>query len=51
MKIAELLGYGDKKNYKPMYQQIDDLDKKTVGGKWGKGWFEKIGQQLAAWRA
>lgn len=51
LKIAELLGYGDKKDYKPMYQQIDDLDKKTAGGKWGKGWFEKIRQQLAAWRA
>ncbi|NHZ79773.1 ubiquinol-cytochrome c reductase iron-sulfur subunit [Massilia sp. CCM 8695] len=50
LNIAELLGYGDKKDYKPMYQQIDDIEKKTAGGKWGKGWFEKIRQQLAEWR-
>ncbi|MDQ1832117.1 YfdX family protein [Massilia scottii] len=49
LKIAELLGYGDKKDYKPMYQQIDELDKKTAGGKSGMGWFEKLKQQLAAW--
>ncbi|NIA00610.1 hypothetical protein [Massilia sp. CCM 8734] len=49
LKIAELLGYGDKKDYKPMYQQIDELDKKTAGGKSGAGWFDKIRQQLAAW--
>ncbi|ATQ77731.1 hypothetical protein CR152_26920 [Massilia violaceinigra] len=49
LKIAELLGYGDKKDYKPMYQQIDELEKKTAGGKSGMGWFEKIRQQLAAW--
>ncbi|NHZ37845.1 YfdX family protein [Massilia rubra] len=49
LKIAELLGYGDKKDYKPMYQQIDELDKKTAGGKSGLGWFDKIRQQLAAW--
>ncbi|MDQ1924822.1 YfdX family protein [Massilia pseudoviolaceinigra] len=49
LKIAELLGYGDKKDYKPMYQQIDELEKKTAGGKSGMGWFEKLKQQLAAW--
>ncbi|RSZ59828.1 YfdX family protein [Massilia atriviolacea] len=49
LQIAEALGYGDKKDYKPMYQQIDELEKKTAGGKSGIGWFDKLRQQLAAW--
>ncbi|WP_166869934.1 YfdX family protein [Massilia mucilaginosa] len=49
LRIAELLGYGDKKDYKPMYQQLDELEKKTAGGKSGIGWFDKIRQQLGAW--
>lgn len=49
LRIAELLGYGDKKDYKPMLQQIDELEKKTAGGKSGAGWFDKIRQQLTAW--
>ncbi|HEX8609906.1 MAG TPA: YfdX family protein [Telluria sp.] len=49
LQIAESLGYGDKKDYKPMYQQIEELQKKTAGGKSGVGWFDRIRQQLAAW--
>lgn len=49
LQIAESLGYGDKKDYKPMYQQIDELEKKTAGGKSGIGWFDKLRKQLADW--
>lgn len=46
LKMAELLGYGTKKSYKPIYEQLDQIESKTVGGKSGKGWFDKIKQQL-----
>jgi len=47
LKIAELLGYGNKKAFKPMYEQIDQIEEKTADGKSGKGWFDKIKQQLS----
>ena len=47
LKMARLLGYGDKKAYKPIYEQIDQIEKKSEGGKSGKGWFDKIKQQLS----
>jgi len=47
LKMAELLGYGDKKAFKPMYEQLDAIEKKSVGGKGGKGWFDKLKQQLS----
>jgi len=46
LKIAELLGYGDKKAYKSMYDQLDEIEKKSAGGKSGAGWFDKIKKQL-----
>lgn len=47
LKMAELLGYGDKKSFKSMYEQLDQIEKKTAGGKSGKGWFDKIKQHLS----
>ena len=47
LKMAELLGYGDKESFKPMYEQLDAIEQKTAGGKGGKGWFDKIKQQLS----
>ena len=47
LKMAELLGYGTRKSFKPMYEQLDQIEQKTVGGKGGKGWFDKIKQQLS----
>ncbi|MEW8020388.1 MAG: YfdX family protein [Candidatus Sedimenticola endophacoides] len=47
LKMAELLGYGTKKSFKPMYEQLDMIEQKTAGGKGGKGWFDKIKQQLS----
>jgi len=42
LKDADLLGYGDKAAFKPIYEQLDQIEKKTVGNKSGKGWFDKI---------
>ena len=47
LKMAELLGYGTKESYKPMYEQLDQIEAKTVGGKGGKGWFDRIKEQLS----
>jgi len=46
LKMAELLGYGTKQSFKPMYEQLDQIESKTSGGKGGKGWFEKIKNQM-----
>jgi hypothetical protein len=46
--MAELLGYGTKKSYKPIYEQLDQIEAKAEGGKSGKGWFDKIKAQLKA---
>ena len=45
LQIAELLGYGKKKDYNPMYEQIREIEEKSAGGKSGTGWFDKIKQQ------
>jgi hypothetical protein len=47
LKMAELLGYGTKRSFKPMYEQLDQIEQKTSGGKGGKGWFDKIKQQVS----
>lgn len=47
LKMAELLGYGNKKAFEPMYEQIDQIEEKTADGKSGKGWLDKIKQQLS----
>ena len=47
LQIAELLGYGKKEDFNPMYEQISEIEKKSAGGKSGTGWFDKIKQQLS----
>jgi hypothetical protein len=47
LKLAEVLGYGSKKTFEPLYQQLDQIHEKTSGGKSGKGWFDKIRQQIS----
>ena len=49
LEMAELLGYGTKKDFKPMYEQLDQMAKKSADGKSGTGWFEKIKKQLTDW--
>ncbi len=47
LERGELLGYGNKEAYQPLYEQLDELEKKSSGGKSGKGWFDKIQKQLS----
>lgn len=47
LKLAEVLGYGDQKAFKPIYRQLDEIEKKTAGGKAGKGWFDKVKKSLS----
>lgn len=47
LQMAELLGYGQKKDYNPLYEQISEIETKSAGGKSGTGWFDKVKQQLA----
>lgn len=47
LEIAEVLGYGRKGDYKPMYEQIESIEKASSGGKSGFGWFDKIKKHLS----
>lgn len=49
LQIGEALGYGERRDYRPMYAQIDDIARKSAGGRTGLGWFDKIRRQLADW--
>lgn len=42
LKFAQVLGYGSKKDFKNLYEQIDQIEDKTEDGKSGKGFFDKI---------
>jgi hypothetical protein len=47
LQLSELLGYGNKADYKPMQEQLDQIAEKTAGGKSGMGWFDTIRKQLS----
>ena len=47
LQMAELLGYGTKKDYKPLYEQLAGIEKKSAGGESGTGWFDKITNELS----
>ena len=46
LEMAEALGYGDKNEYKTFYKQLKEIEKKTKGGKFGKGYTEKLKNSL-----
>jgi YfdX protein len=46
IQLAEALGYGTKDDYKPLFAQLDDVQKEVEGGKSGKGLFERFEQSL-----
>lgn len=48
IKLAQALGYGDKKQFKPVYDEIKAIEKKTQGGKSGTGFFDVIKEKLGA---
>ena len=47
VRLAEVLGYGQKKTYKPIYEQIDQIEKKSRGGKSARGWFDNIKKKVS----
>lgn len=42
LEFAQALGYGSKQDFKNLYEQLDQIEDKTKGGKSGKGFFDKI---------
>lgn len=48
LKMAELLGYGTKKSFKPMYEQLGIIEDNIAGSDSSKGLFDRIKQQVSA---
>jgi ribosomal protein S20 len=46
LQLAQTLGYGTKDDYKPLYAQLDDVEKKEEGGQSGTGLFAKMEHSL-----
>ncbi len=46
IRMAEALGYGKKKDYKPLYEEMEKIREKTSGGKSGSGFFDEILRKL-----
>jgi hypothetical protein len=50
LKLGQVLGYGSKQAYKPLYDELDNIEKKTEGGKSGVGFFDQIQELLTSFR-
>jgi hypothetical protein len=46
VQLAEALGYGSKEDYKPLYSEMDDLQKAAQRGNAGTGLFDRVRQSL-----
>lgn len=46
LEFAQALGYGSKKDFKNLYEQLDEIEDKTGGSKSGTGFFDKIKRYL-----
>ena len=47
LEMAQLLGYGDKDDYKPLYAQLKEIEKKTDDGQSGNGFFDKMKSSMS----
>ncbi|MBH3472699.1 YfdX family protein [Pseudomonas putida] len=47
LDMAELLGYGKKKDFEPLYSELKKVKEKTAGGGSGKGWLDEIKARLS----
>ncbi|QAZ66828.1 YfdX family protein [Solidesulfovibrio carbinolicus] len=47
LEMAELLGYGKKKDFEPLYSELKKVKEKTAGGGSGKGWLDEIKAKLS----
>lgn len=48
IKFAQVLGYGEKKDFDGFYEQIETIREKTSEGKSGTGFFKKITDHLSS---
>jgi hypothetical protein len=46
LQLAEALGYGTLENYKPLYAQLDEIQKKADSGQSGKNLFDRLRNSL-----
>lgn len=49
LQLAEILGYAKKKDYKPLYKELEEIERKSADGQSGVGWFDRIRKQLSDW--
>ena len=47
LEMAELLGYGKRKDFESMYDELKKIKQKTGGGGGGKGWLDEIKVKLS----
>ena len=47
LEMAELLGYGKRKDFEPLYAELKKIKEKTGGGGGGKGWLDEIKAKLS----
>jgi len=50
LKMAQVLGYGEKKDYERFYAQIENIRKKTQHNRYGKGFFDEIKKSLTEFK-
>jgi hypothetical protein len=50
LQLAEVLGYGTKDNYKPLYSQIGEIQKETEAGRSGQSLFDQLHDSLRHFR-
>ena len=49
LKLGEILGYGRRDNYAPLYTELDQIEEKTRDGKHGKGVFDIVRSTMSNW--
>ncbi|HHT0243345.1 TPA: heat resistance protein YfdX1, partial [Raoultella ornithinolytica] len=42
IEMAQILGYGKKADFNPIFDQVKSIEQKSAGGKSGKGWFDEL---------
>ena len=47
LEMAELLGYGKRKDFEPLYAELKKIKEKTGGGGFGKGWLDEVKAKLS----
>lgn len=47
LEMAELLGYGKRKDFESMYDELKKIKQKTGGGGGGKGWLDEVKAKLS----